>query len=357
MDTMPNDVTRRETAPAGGTSGSTAVAATLPGSARRGRPRAGIADVVGRYWTIIALVGLMIVFTALEGSSFASTGNLLSILNEVSILAVMSAGLTVCLAMGLFDLSIGSAATFGGYLAAKWTAGGGNGHAILLLLVVALVAVGIGLVNGFVVETLRVNAFIATLATGSILTGWVLGYSGTQTVYRGLPSLFLDIGQKKVGPVPMPVIIMVAVMVLLWLLLERTQTGRHLYAVGGNSEAARLAGIRISRYGFFAFAVCAICAVLAGTMADSLVGSAPPTNVGSVYLLNAYAAAFLGAATIHRGRFHIIGTGAGVLLLGVISNGLSIAGAASFWQDILSGVLVIVAVFMSGLVTRVRRLA
>ncbi len=320
-------------------------------SARR---RPGLMDVFGRYWTIIALVGLVIVFSVIDGQSFASTANLLSILNEVSILAVMASGLTVCLAMGLFDLSVGSAGTFGGFVMAAWAATGSDAHFLLVVLYGVLAGITIGLVNGLVVGGLRVNAFIATLATGSILTGITLGYSQSQTIYLGLPSWFLDIGQAKIGAIPMPVAIMVAVMVLLWILLERTQAGRHIYAVGGNSEAARLAGIPIMRYVILAFTVAALTAVLAGTMADSIVGSAPPTQVGSVYLLNAYAAAFLGAATIRRGKFHIVGTGVGVLLLGVISNGLSIAGVASFWQDILSGVLVILAVFVSGLVSRVR---
>jgi ribose transport system permease protein len=323
-------------------------------SSRRVRLPSGFTDVFGRYWTIISLVALIIMFSAMEGSSFASTRNLLSVLNEVSILAVMASGLTVCLAMGLFDLSVGAAGTFGGFVVAKWAANGTDKHFILVLLFAIIVSVAIGLVNGLVVGILRVNAFIATLATGSILTGLVLGYSQSQTISMGLPSWFLDIGQAKVGAIPMPVVIMVVVMVLLWIMLERTQTGRHIYAVGGNAAASRLAGIRILRYVIVAFVVAAATAVLAGTMANAIVGSAPPSQVGEVYLLNAYAAAFLGAATIRRGKFHIVGTGVGVLLLGVISNGLSIAGAPSYWQDILSGALVILAVFVSGLVSRVR---
>lgn len=312
-------------------------------------------DVVGllsRWGTIASLILLIIVFTVREDSAFANSRNFINILNQVSILAILAAGLTVCLTMGLFDLSIGSVATLGGYLALRWGSEGAFGlgpYAVLLL--VAVLAIVIGVVNGMVVSYLGVSAFIATLATASILDGIAIGYSDTTTVQVGIPFQILDLGQAKFGPIPAPVVIMLAVMVVLWFFLERTQMGRHMYAIGGNAEAARLAGVRVRYYALLALAISALCAALGGTVADAIIGAGRPYGVGSVYLLDAFAAAFIGAATLRPGRFHILGTLVGVLLLGVINNGLSIMGAETYWQLIVKGAILILAVFLSGTVS------
>lgn len=335
----------------------TDVKADHAGTGRRhARPTVTLTGVLSRWGTIISLVVLVLVFTLLAGSSFANSQNFLNILNQVSILAIIAAGLTVCLTMGLFDLSIGSIATLGGYLALRWSAEAGAGPVVyLVLLAVALIALGIGVVNGIVVSYLGVSAFIATLATASIMDGVALGYSEAQSIQSGLPVEVLNLGQAKVGPIPMPVIIMALVMLVLWLFLERTQMGRHMYAIGGNAEAARLAGIRVRLYALVALAISAFCAALGGTVADAVIGSGRPYGIGAVYLLDAFAAAFIGAATLRPGRFHILGTLVGVLMLGVINNGLSIMGADTFWQSIVKGVILIFAVFMSGMITNLRR--
>lgn len=318
--------------------------------------RIDIFGILSRWGTIISLVALVAFFSATETSSFANSRNFINILNQVSILAILAAGLTVCLTMGLFDLSIGSIATLGGYLVLRW-----GSEDILglgpwgVLLLVAVLAVGIGVVNGIIVSYLGVSAFIATLATASILDGIALGYSDTATVQVGIPVQILDLGQAKFGPVPAPVVIMVLVMLVLWFFLERTQMGRHMYAIGGNAEAARLAGVRIKYYALLALAISALCAALGGTVADAIIGAGRPYGVGSVYLLDAFAAAFIGAATLRPGRFHIFGTLIGVLLLGVINNGLSIMGAETFWQLIVKGGILILAVFLSGTVSMRRR--
>lgn len=325
---------------------SASVAAATPKS------RVDVAGIASRWGTIGSLVLLVVFFSLKEDDAFANSRNFINILNQVSILAILAAGLTVCLTMGLFDLSIGSIATLGGYLALRWGAEGAFGLGPYgILLVVLLAAVVIGLANGVIVSYLGVSAFIATLATASILDGVALGYSDTATVQVGIPFQILDLGQAKFGPIPSPVVIMAVVMVVLWFFLERTQMGRHMYAIGGNPIAARLAGVRIRYYAILALSISAVCAVLGGTVADAIIGAGRPYGVGSVYLLDAFAAAFIGAATLRPGRFHMLGTLVGVLLLGVINNGLSIMGAETFWQLIVKGVILIVAVFHSGAVS------
>jgi ribose transport system permease protein len=312
--------------------------------------------LLSRWGTIASLVLLVVFFSIKEDSAFANSRNFINILNQVSILAILAAGLTVCLTMGLFDLSIGSIATLGGYLALRWGAEDTFGTGPYgVLLVVLLAAIVIGVANGIIVSYLGVSAFIATLATASILDGIALGYSDTATVQVGIPFQILDLGQAKFGPIPAPVVIMVVVMTVLWFFLERTQMGRHMYAIGGNPVAARLAGVRIKYYAILALAISAVCAVLGGTVADAIIGAGRPYGVGSVYLLDAFAAAFIGAATLRPGRFHMLGTLVGVLLLGVINNGLSIMGAETFWQFIVKGAILILAVFLSGTVSMRRQ--
>ena len=144
---------------------------------------------------------------------------------------------------------------------------------------------------------------------------------------------------------------MLVVAFVLWLLLEHTQAGRNLYAIGGNAEASRLSGIAVKRYGLLALGISGACAGLAGIMAAASLGAGRPQGVGDTYLLNAFAAVFIGASTLRPGQFHILGTIIGVLLIGVINNGLSILGAQTYWQYIVQGLLLMVAMFGAGVIS------
>jgi ribose transport system permease protein len=146
----------------------------------------------------------------------------------------------------------------------------------------------------------------------------------------------------------------VATAVVLWLFLEHTQPGRNMYAIGGNKEAARLSGIAVKQYALVAMGICAACAALGGMVAAANLGAGRPQGVGETYLLNAFVAVFIGASTLRPGRFHVLGTAIGVLLIGVINNGLSTLGVQTYWQYIVQGVLLILALISSSMVT-VRR--
>lgn len=316
-------------------------------------PRRDWARLISRWGTIASLVLLLIVFSVLKPDVFATSSNLIDIVNQVAILGVIALGLTVPLVMGQFDLSIVGVATLAGYVASKLLADGGS-LAPVLLLTLGIAAL-IGVLNGFIVGYLGVTAFIATLAMGQILNGVVLGYSKSETVLDGIPQSFLALGQDKVGPLPVPVLILAGVALLLWVFLERTEYGRHMYAIGSNSEAARLSGIRVRRYALIALAFSAIAAAIGGMVVAANLGVGRPQGVGETYLLDGFTAVFIGAATLRPGTFHILGTVVGVLLIGVITNGLSILGVATFWQLIIKGVLLIAAIVFASLATRNRR--
>jgi ribose transport system permease protein len=312
-------------------------------------------DVVSRYGTIVSLVVCVLIFSALRPDVFATTQNFLNILNQVSILGIIALGLTVALVQGLFDLSLASMATLGGFIVTKWLAEGTIGSPVLAVVLMLLVALVIGCLNGIVVAYGGVSAFIATLAVGSILTGAVLGISKSATILSGIPDGFLVMGQGKVGPIPAPVVFLAIVAVLLYVFLEQTQVGRHMYAIGGNAETARLSGIAVKRYALIALGISAMCAALGGMIVAANLGVGRPQGVGDTYLLDSFAAAFIGASTLRPGRFHIIGTVIGVLLIGVINNGLSIMGVETFWQYAVRGMILLLAVFGASFLVARRR--
>ena len=319
-------------------------------------PRIDVAAWLARYGTLVSLAILLVVFAVARSDVFPTIDNLLNIMNQISILGTMAFGLTVCLVMGLFDLSIAAMATLGGYVATFLLVTYPDSIGVPAAVVISLATAAlIGVVNGLIVSYLGISAFIATLATGSIITGAMLGISNSKTIITGIPDEFMIIGQGTIFGVSNPILIMLAIGLILWLLLEHTQLGRHLYAIGGSAEASRLSGIAVKRYAPIALAICALCAGLGGLMAASVLGAGRLQGVGDTYLLNAFAAVFIGASSLRPGKFHIVGTLIGVMLIGVINNGLSILGVPTYWQYIVQGVLLIVALFSAGLLTMRRR--
>ncbi len=214
-----------------------------------------------------------------------------------------------------------------------------------------LVGIGIGLVNGFLVTKVRINAVIATIGVGTMLTGVGFSYSAFP-IAIGIPRAFTEIslGRAFVG-VPNPVFVMAAVLAVMWIILNKTDIGQKMQAVGSNIEAARLSGIRVDRMKMFAFATAGFCAALTGVLLTSLLGSGTLAAADG-YLLDAFAAVFLGSATVREGQFHILGTLVGVLILAVGFNGLSIFGAPTYFQPIFKGGVLVLAVGLSTLARR-----
>jgi ribose transport system permease protein len=210
---------------------------------------------------------------------------------------------------------------------------------------------GIGALNGLLVTKARINAVIATLGVGTILTGLGFAYSPFPIV-TNIPAGFSQLSLGRLIPgVPNSIPVMIVVLAVLWIILNKTNLGIRMQAVGGNAEAARLSGIRVDRVKIFAFATAGVCAAITGVMLSSLLGSGTLASADG-YLLDAFAAVFLGSATLRDGEFHIVGTLVGVLIISVGFNGLSIFGAPSWAQQVFSGGILVLAV---GLATLSRR--
>ncbi len=306
-----------------------------------------IRDVLEKSGTIIGLIAMVIFFSIARPETFFTMTNLINILNQITILAIMSFGLTCPLIIGDFDLSLGSIASLAGVLAVGLLP---KGNMYIVVLLVLAVGAFIGLINGLIVTYLRLSAFIATLGTASILVGYLFWFTAGATLFQNIPPEFLIIGRGFVGPIPIPVIIMVVLAFVLWMLLTHTETGREMYAIGGNMEAARLAGIKIERKRILAFVLSGLAATIGGILLASRLGVGQP-NAGDGFLLNAFAAAFLGAATI-RDEFHISGTFIGALVVGVATNGLTIISAPFWVQNVFTGGILIVAVAASNILRR-----
>lgn len=287
--------------------------------------------------------------------TFFTLGNLLNVSRQISMLCVVACTMTIVMAMGDFDLSVGSMASLAGVVAAVLFAR----ELPIIVAVSAALAVGLagGLLNGLLVSYVGILPFVATLGTLTIFSGTAFLVSGGKTVFgRDIPKAFGDFsrGGLPLDSIGLPNVTLpslsllgVATVAIVWYVLERRVFGRHLYVIGGNREAAHLAGIPVRRLRLFAFGLTGLGAATAGLMLASRVASANPTQ-GASLMLDAIAAVFLGM-TLHRSAEpHVFGTLAGVLLLGLLDNGLTQLSVDSYVREILVGVIVIVAVGLSG---------
>ncbi|GAB7004942.1 ABC transporter permease [Nocardioides sp. AN3] len=304
--------------------------------------------LLARYGTLVGFVLMLLIFS-MVADSFLTVSNLGNVLKASAALGVLAIGLTIVLILGDFDLSIGYTATAAGMLAAGTAQSFGMAGGTVAALLVGL---GVGLANGLVVTRLGVSAFITTLGAGQIIAGWLIAYRGGIQISADLPPDFTTLGRGSVGPVYVLIIVWLAVSLGAWLLLERTTVGRRMYAVGGNPVAARLSGINNETARLLAFILSGLLAGLCGLMVTSSLGVGNPTSALS-YLLPAFAACFIGAATLREGQFHIGGTVVGVLMLSFLSNGLVIAGVERAWTIASQGIVLVAAVTISTFARRV----
>jgi ribose transport system permease protein len=306
---------------------------------------------VKTYATLASFFALVILFSMLLPETFLTGRNILNILQQVSMLAVVAFAMTIVMAMGDFDLSVGSMASLAGVVAA--VAFRETGSATLSVgLALAIGAAG-GTLNGVLVSLLGVLPFVATLGTLTVFSGLAFLVSGGKTIFgTDVPQGVSDFAR---GGIPiwvtgdttllLPNLCIVAALCLglVWFMMQKLAFGRHLYAMGGNAEAARLAGVNVAHVRIAAFALAGAGAAVAGLMYMARVASANPTQ-GAGLMLDAFAAVFLGMTISRHGEPRVLHTLVGVLLLGVLGNGLTQLSVDSYIRDILIGALIILAV-------------
>ncbi|HLH51233.1 MAG TPA: ABC transporter permease [Roseiarcus sp.] len=305
-------------------------------------------SVFSRFATIFGLLLMILVFSILSPDAFPTYSNFINVLNQASLAMIIAGGLTLAVIVGELDLSIGYAASLHGVLVTGLIVQTKLPVAVAIIAVLALGG-AIGVVNGLIVTKLRVNSVIATLGVGTIIVGLSFAYSAGVPIVAGVPESFLQLalGRWLFG-VPNPIIVMALVVGALWVLVERTPIGQEIQAAGANPVAARLAGIGVDRIKILGFVISGVCAALTGALLASRLGSGT-TSAADSYLLTAFAAVFLGSATLRDGEFHVLGTFIGTLIIVFGFNGLNIFGAPTFSQYIFQGAILIVAVGLSSL--------
>jgi ribose transport system permease protein len=306
---------------------------------------------IQRFGAVYVLIGIIILFSVWKPDTFPTWTTARSILNSNAITILVALSLVVPLAAGVFDLSIGNVMALIS-VALAWLVvekGVPIGLAIVIALVLALV---VGLMNAWFVVKVGIDSFIATLGTGAVLQAVNLLISGNEPVTNvHLSSGLGDLIQANIGNVQVPVFAALVVTVGLWWLMERTATGRRIYATGFNGDAARLAGVATGRMRLLGLLASAFLAGLAGVLVTGQVGSGSP-EVGPPYLLQAFAVAFLGATQIRYGRFNAMGTVLAGLVLGTGNTGLTLVGAPAWALSLYTGVVLLVALTLTRLEVR-----
>lgn len=312
--------------------------------------------ILRHYGTLIGMAGIVVFFWVMLPDTFMTARNWLNISQQLAMLTVVAATMTVVMVMGDFDLSVGSLASLAGVVAAvlfskDWSIG----PALIAALAVGLLG---GLVNGVLVSLVGILPFVATLATLTMYSGLAFVVSDGKTIFgRDIPEAFanfarsgLPIGTIADKPALLPwlTVLALAITGIIWVVLEQTTYGRRLYAIGGNAEAARLAGVKVVWLRLFAFGFTGIGAAIAGLMYASRVASANPTQ-GDGLMLTAIAAVFLGMTITRDGQPRVLATLAGVAVLGVMDNGLTQLQIDSYVREVLVGLIILVAVSISAL--------
>jgi ribose transport system permease protein len=303
---------------------------------------------LGKYGTIIALA-LMIICFGILLPPFRSPENLVNLLGQMALLSIFAAGMTCTLKMGDFDLSIGAIAAITGIVVASLLAAG---YSIPVAVGLGLLTgIACGVVNGLLVAYVELSAFVCTLATMSIILGGAMALTKGLSIWE-LPAAFGFIGRGDfyLG-IPNRFIIMIVLFVILALFHAYTPTGRRMEAIGGNPDASRMSGINVRFHRLLGFILSGFCSSIAGIVLTSALMSANSTQ-GTTYLLDAFGACFIGAATMRIGQFHIWGTLVGVMIVVVAVNGLIIMMVPGYYTTMIQGVILLLAILLSSTGTR-----
>lgn len=293
------------------------------------------------FGALIALV-ILVIGIGIISPDFRTGANFLSLLRQSSINGLIAFGMTFVILTDAIDLSVGSVLALTTALCAGMiTQGVPAGLAMILAL---LLGAGFGIISGLLVTKGRLQPFIATLITMTVYRGLTMIFTNGKPISNLGDSFVLKlIGKGNFYHIPIPVILLILIFILFYFLLNKTTFGRRIYATGSNWKSARLAGVNIHKTKIIAYAISGTMAALSGLILLSRLGSAQPT-LGTGYELDAIAAVALGGTSMSGGRGKIYGTFIGVLIIAVLNNGLNILGVSSYYQDVIKGLVILVAV-------------
>ncbi|MFM9276716.1 ribose ABC transporter permease RbsC [Paenibacillus jiagnxiensis] len=292
---------------------------------------------------LLGLLILIIVVSALN-PAFLEPLNILNLLRQVAINALIAFGMTFVILTGGIDLSVGSTLALSSALMASLLVSGF--HPLLAIVAGCVIGAILGAVNGLMVTKGKMAPFIATLATMTIFRGLTMVFTEGNPITGLSDSLMFQLfGRGYFVGIPVPAITMAITFALLWVVLHKTSFGRKTYAIGGNERASIISGIKVHRVKIMVYSLAGLLAGLAGAILTSRLDSAQPT-AGTSYELDAIAAVVLGGTSLSGGRGRIVGTLIGALIIGALNNGLNLLGVSSFYQLVVKGIVIVIAVLM-----------
>ncbi|NCU16998.1 ABC transporter permease subunit [Pallidibacillus pasinlerensis] len=302
-----------------------------------------LTSIWSKFASLLALILLVGVVTVLN-PAFLEPANLMNLLRQISINGLIAFGMTFVILTGGIDLSVGSTLALTSALAAGMMVAGVD--PILTIFIAVLIGAILGAVNGLFIAKGKMAPFIVTLATMTIYRGLTLLYTeGKPITGFGDSYAFQLFGKGYFLGIPVPAVTMIIVFVVLWFMLHKMSFGRKTYAIGGNEKAALISGIRVDRVKVMIYSISGMMAALAGMILTSRLGSAQPT-AGQTYEMDAIAAVVIGGTSLAGGKGRIAGTFIGVLIIGILNNGMNLLGISAFYQQVVKGVVILIAVLL-----------
>ncbi len=299
-------------------------------------------DNIGIIIALFAMCLFLVIFPTTR-STFLTQNNVFNILRQNASNLFLATGMTMVIILGGIDLSVGSVIALSGCVAAGCVVNMGLPEVVGFLIAILIGAV-VGMFNGVVICKTNIPPFIVTLASMNITKGIALVYTQGAPI-RCMTDAFKFPGAGYVGPIPMPVILMLIIFVIAVMLVNRTHFGRHIYAVGGNAQAASFSGINVQKVKFWVYTFTGVMAGIAGVVIASRLYSGQPRS-GEGAEMDAIAAVVVGGTSMSGGSGRLGGTLIGVLIIGVLNNGLNLMGVDSNWQYIVKGFVILLAVYV-----------
>jgi ribose transport system permease protein len=301
----------------------------------------------GNSLILFVFIGIILFFSIMRPNTFLTINNLFTVARQVSMLGIAAVGMTIVIIVGGFDLSVGSMQGLVGVLVASFMV---NYNMPIFLAIILTVIIGavIGFINGTIITRLNVNPFITTLSAMTIIKGIAFAYTGAFPVY-GFDERFQFLGRGYLFEIfPVPVLIMLFIFLLGIFLMNRTYLGRYFYSVGGNEESARLSGINTKTVKLMAYVICSVLATFAGIILTSRLNSGQP-SAGVGFEFDVITACVLGGVSLEGGEGRLSGVLLGVLIIGILGNGMILIGVDEYYQWMIKGFVLIGAVSIDGL--------
>lgn len=317
---------------------------TVKGSNNKSRLR----QIISSYGMVLVLIALFAIFS-ITAPNFLTMTNIFNVLRQVSITGIIAVGMTFVMITAGIDLSVGSIAGFSGVSAAILMVNHGM-NPVLVSIIMCLLGVGLGLVNGFFISVLDIPPFIATLGMMVSIRGLAYIVTGALPVF-GFDKAFTILGQGYFGPVPIPVVVMAICFAFGIVFLQKTRPGRHIYGIGGNEEAARLSGVNIIKIKLLVYGVSGFMSALAGLVVLARTNSGQP-NAGEGYEMDVITGVVLGGVSMSGGQGHLGMVIIGVLIMGILQNGMTMLGINEFVQQFVRGLVLIAAVAFDSFVKK-----